>query len=142
MVIGIDFNGVLCTHKWPLIGDDIGAFPWLHQAKKIMPIRWVLHTGIDGEALANAIAWCNERELNFWGININHKQSAWTTTPKLYAHLFIDDLGLGAPIIHYSDGRRPHIDWAKAGPMLLDRINEYKMGMWRKQLPREHPQNQ
>ena len=64
-----------------------------------------------GEQLADAYQWYKDRDIKLYGINANPSQHHWTESPKIYAHLVIDDNTLGCPLIvdDYSD--RPYVDW-------------------------------
>lgn len=61
--------------------------------------------------MRDAVQWFSDRELVLYGINHNPEQSSWTSSPKAYAQLYIDDSALGCPLVTYRDGARPHVDW-------------------------------
>lgn len=43
--------------------------------------------------------------------NENPTQKDWTSSPKPYAHIYIDDAALGVPLKHDSLSERPYVDW-------------------------------
>lgn len=111
MIIGIDFDGTCVTHDYPGIGKDIGAVPVL---KKLTNSghRLILNTMRSGLKLQDAINWFNENGIELYGANENPTQKTWTQSPKVYAHLYIDDAALGCPLkmdVNLSD--RPFVDW-------------------------------
>jgi len=121
-IIAIDFDGTIVTHAYPQLGADIGAIPWLIQAQS-RGARLILLTMRFGQTLTEAVDFCEGRGVAFWAVNENPEQSSWSQSPKVYAHLYIDDSALGMPLAR-APGGRPHIDWHAAGPLLnrwLDR---------------------
>ena len=67
-IIAVDFDGTIVTHAYPQLGADIGAIPWLAQAKT-KGARLLLLTMRHGETLAAAVDYCNARGLEFWAVN-------------------------------------------------------------------------
>ena len=136
LIIAIDFDGSLCKHEYPYVGDDIGAVPVL---KRIIAaghrlMLWTMRgnkplvNGID--TLAEAVNWFKNNDIPLWGINENpdQKASGWTNSNKQHADLFIDDAALGAYLkqdyMHMGNGTdieqpslvtngRPYLDWDK-----------------------------
>lgn len=111
MIIAIDFDGTCVTHEYPNVGKDIGAIPVL---KKLVEKghQLLLLTMRSGKELDDAIKWFNDNEIPLWSVNENPTQKEWTDSPKIYAHIYIDDAGLGVPLMsasHYSD--RLFVDW-------------------------------
>lgn len=125
MKIAVDFDGTCVTHNYPEIGHDIGAIPVL---KKMVDdgCQLILFTmrsdNEQGKFLTDAVNWFKENGIELFGIQENPEQKAWTTSPKAYAQLYIDDAGLGAPLNwEPSISDRPFVDWAKVKQMLIDR---------------------
>jgi hypothetical protein len=134
MEIVIDFDGTCVTHEFPKVGKDIGAVPVL---KKLVAnghklILFTMRSDIEnpestdcnihavgGKYLTDAINWFKDNEIPLFGININPNQTSWTKSPKAYGQLYIDDAGLGCPLLYnpkISD--RPFVDWDKIEKML------------------------
>jgi len=129
MKICIDFDGTCVTHEYPFVGRDIGAVPVL---KKLVEsghelILFTMRCNTDktikgngkdifdvhkGNYLDDAVNWFKNNDIPLFGINTNPDQSKWTTSPKAYAHLYIDDAALGIPLI-YSEHPRPFVNWFK-----------------------------
>ena len=97
MVIAIDFDGTCVTNDYPYIGKGIGAVPVL---KKIVEKghRIILYTMRDNERLKDAEQWFESNNIPLWGVNNNPAQERWSSSPKIYAHLYIDDAALGVPL--------------------------------------------
>ena len=136
MEICIDFDGTCVTHEFPKVGKDIGAVPVL---KKLVEAGHKLilftmrsdrpnHTGqlredikdVTGIFLTDAIDWFNKNQIPLYGINSNPNQG-WTTSPKAYAHLYIDDAALGCPLLFIPEmADRPFADWNKIEEILIE----------------------
>lgn len=128
MDIGIDFDGSCVKHKYPLVGDDIGAVPVL---KEIVQAghRLILTTmrsdfgvkkGLYISGLTDAVNWFKENGIPLFGIQTNPEQKEWTDSPKAYCHMIIDDTALGCPLIE-NKGERPYLDWVKIRQILKEK---------------------
>jgi len=111
MIIGIDFDGTCVTHEYPAIGKDIGA---VNVLKRLVNSghKLILNTMRSGLKLQEAINWFKENGIELYGANENPTQKNWTQSPKVYAHLYIDDAALGCPLkmdLNLSDC--PFVDW-------------------------------
>lgn len=112
-LICVDFDGTVVTHEFPKIGKDIGAVPVL-KALTEAGHQLILYTMRSGQTLADAANWFRKNEIPLLGVNCNPTQSTWSQSPKVFAHLYIDDATLGAPLTVPAEGGRPHIDWGVA----------------------------
>lgn len=122
MIIAVDFDGTCVTHKFPYVGDDIGAVPVLRElvdnGHKIVLYTMRSHKLSYGrDTLQDAIDWFHDNEVPLYGVNITPGQTNWTESGKAHADLVIDDRTLGAPLMH--DERGYFIDWIKARLMLI-----------------------
>ena len=143
MIIGIDFDGTCVSHAFPKVGRDIGAVPVL---KKLVENghKLILFTmrcnrikdesnsqnepigigelGIDdvyGNFLDDAILWFEKNDIPLYGIQTNPEQGKWTTSPKAYCHMYIDDAALGCPLrLDKQISDRVFVDWKQAESML------------------------
>jgi len=131
MIIGIDFDGTCVTHEYPKVGKDIGAVPVLkklieagHQLilftmrsdkSGISPITGEMENG----GLQDAVHWFQNWNIPLFGVNVNPDQHEWTSSPKAWCHLFIDDTSLGIPLIY--DLKKPYVDWDIVYEMLINR---------------------
>lgn len=125
-VVLLDFDGTMVEHEFPETGDDIGAVPWLKQGLD-RGARYVLNTMRDGDHLANAVKWFEDNDIPLYGINRNPDQG-WTTSPKVYGYLSIDDINMGIPLTRRAGKRRWHVDWSVAGPQLIKWLDMWNSG--------------
>jgi hypothetical protein len=113
MEICIDFDGTCVTHDYPNVGKDIGSAPLLKRLSD-EGHNLILFTMRSGKELNDAVEWFKENNIPLYGIQKNPTQESWTTSPKAYGQLYIDDAALGAPlVINPKLSSRPYIDWAK-----------------------------
>lgn len=134
MDICIDFDGTCVKHEFPQIGEDIGAIPVL---KELVDAghKLILFTmrsdrktkkKKDGETivveenfLSDALKWFEDNDITLYGVQKNPKQRFWTSSPKAYGHLYIDDANLGCPLIA-PEGERAYADWQKIRELLVE----------------------
>lgn len=134
---GIDFDGTCLTHDFPFIGKDIGAVKVL---RKIVDNghRLILFTmrsdkknvivsrhnpeilNVQSDYLTQAVNWFKENKLPLYGINEDPFQAMWTDSPKAYCNIYIDDCGLGIPLI-YGKHEKPYVDWVEVEKILEKR---------------------
>lgn len=137
-IYAIDFDGTVVTHEFPNVGRDIPyavetlqkivahggkLILWTMRANTTTPPISTDPTIIEcehGNYLDHAIKWFTDREIPLWGIQRNPDQDKWTTSPKAYAHVYIDDSALGAQTMQnpqFSD--RVYVDWAFVDAVLF-----------------------
>ncbi len=111
--IGLDFDGTVVTHEFPGIGEDTGA---IHILRYLIDsgCRIVLNTMRSGSGLEDAKLYLTEKGIELFGCNHNPTQTEWTTSPKVHADLYIDDLALGCPLA-YRPNKKPYVDWIRVG---------------------------
>lgn len=134
MDICIDFDGTCVTHEFPNVGKDIGAAAVLRELI-FNGHRLILFTmrsdckdnsGFseevpqihNGTFLTDAVNWFKENNIHLYGIQANPHQKDWTTSPKAYGQLYIDDAALGCPLV-YDKHNRPFVDWIKCREILI-----------------------
>lgn len=111
MVLCVDFDGTCVTHDYPRVGKDIGAVPVLKRLVK-EGHQLILWTMRSGKELNDAIKWFEENGIELYGIQENPTQKSWTSSPKAYAQIYIDDAALGAPLLtDPSLSNREFINW-------------------------------
>lgn len=122
MIIAVDFDGTCVTHEFPYVGKEIGAAEVLKEltdkGHKIILFTMRSHPeeinqkGIAySDALQDAIDWFKKYDIPLFGVNENPTQKGWTSSPKPYAHIYIDDAALGVPLKQDSLSERPYVDW-------------------------------
>ena len=60
------------------------------------------------DPLQEAIDWFSQNDIPLFGVNENPTQKSWTTSPKPYANLYIDDASLG---MLTKLSKRSFVDW-------------------------------
>lgn len=134
MYIGIDFDGTCVTHEFPRVGRNIGAVPVLkelvengHQlilftmrSDKQEELSEHFETISKKETyLTDAVNWFKDNGIDLFGIQTNPTQHSWTSSPKAYCHLYIDDAALGCPLVDASFPERPYVDWEEVRKLLV-----------------------
>jgi kynurenine formamidase len=131
MILAVDFDGTCVTHEFPQVGREIGAAPYL-KAIADHGVKLILFTmrsdqkdkndrlgrKMETSVLQDAIDWFKKHDIKLWAANENPEQSSWTSSPKVYAHKYIDDAAHGCPLVNDS-AARPYVDWQLVGPQLL-----------------------
>ena len=121
MYIAVDFDGTCVTHDYPNVGKDIGAAPVLYALYR-NGHHIILNTMRDGKELEDAEFWFAENGINLFGSNHNPTQGRWTTSPKVYAHLYIDDAAMGCFLSYNPElSDRPYVDWNATASYLHSR---------------------
>lgn len=115
IIFGIDFDGTCVTNKYPSMGEDIGAAQVLKKLANKGHLL-VLNTMRDKEELEYAKKWFSDNNLPLHGVQCTPGQT-WTTSTKVYAHIYIDDAALGCPI--KNDRERKYVDWIKVEQILI-----------------------
>lgn len=119
ITICVDADGTCFTHDYPRIGKDIGAAPVL---KKLTDNghNLIIFTMRSGKELDEAVNWFKENGIPLYGIQTNPTQKSWTSSPKAYGQLFIDDAALGCPLVYNTEfHHRPYVDWNKVETELI-----------------------
>jgi hypothetical protein len=65
------------------------------------------------------VNWLEERGIPLHGIQTNPTQHTWTTSPKAYAEMYIDDAALGCPLVKTKYSNRPYVNWAAVRHLLV-----------------------
>ena len=119
MYIAIDFDGTCVTHDYPKIGKEIGATKVL---KRLVEAghKLILNTMRSDKELQDAVNWFKKNGIELYGVNENPTQKQWTNSPKVYAHMYIDDAAFGCPLINAPElSNRPFVDWDSVGRKLI-----------------------
>ena len=121
MYIAIDFDGTCVTHDYPRIGKEIGATEVL---KRLVEAghKLILNTMRSDKELQDAVNWFKKNGIELYGVNENPSQKQWTNSPKVYAHMYIDDAALGCPLINAPElSNRPFVDWDSIDLQLIQK---------------------
>lgn len=140
MKIAVDFDGTSVTHEFPLVGKNIGAEHVMRELVAnghqliLFTMRSDEHSigdefakeiGVDPSPaknyLSDALDWFRKEGIPLYGVQSDPDQTKWTTSPKAYAHLYIDDAALGCPL--KSDPSLSHkafVDWKAVRALLVE----------------------
>jgi len=93
LVIAVDFDGTLCTHAFPEIGEpDLELIEKLKLLQASGCVRLLLWTCRSGTYLDEAVAWCEQHGLRFDAINKNKfGKHGFFGDPKAVADIYLDD---------------------------------------------------
>lgn len=136
-IFAVDFDGTMVTHEFPKIGHELpcmrGVLRKLRE-KGYKVFLWTMrghpdlskygHTNymtgeyIPQDTLQEAIDWCEERGIEFDGINKSPAQ--FSTSLKQYAACYIDDAALGCPLKYYQEWNTVAADWSEIAVRLKD----------------------
>jgi hypothetical protein len=123
MIICVDFDGTCVTHEFPKVGRDIGAVQVLKELVESgnqLVLFTMRSNRPNGNFLDDAVNWFKDNEIPLYGIQENPTQKNWTTSPKAYGEIYIDDAALGSPLIYPGNGEKPYVDWNKARELLTE----------------------
>jgi hypothetical protein len=129
MYICIDFDGTIVDHRFPDIGPPApGALEWLERFQQA-GAKLILFTmrsagGKHGDTLGAAVKYLADQGIKLYGVNKNPTQVHWTTSPKAYGQIYIDDSAFGCPLIQPDGFQRLCVDWDIVGPGVLARLQE------------------
>lgn len=113
MIIAVDFDGTCVEHEYPRIGPDV---PWAEETLKACVARGdvlILWTMRSHATLDAAVQWFRDKGLPLYGVNENPDQRTWTSSPKVLAHVYIDDAALGCPLTPQG-----YVDWVRVRELL------------------------
>ena len=114
MLIALDFDGTVCKHEYPNIGKDLPNCISILKQLLAKKHQLILNTMRSGKELQEAVNWLNSQGIKLYGINKNPTQTSWTTSPKVYAEIYIDDAALGCPL-----DKNGSVDWYAVEEILI-----------------------
>jgi hypothetical protein len=127
MIIAIDFDGTCVEHAFPKVGKDVPGAETVLKAlvsEGHQLILWTMRS--DGRSepqhtvLRDAIDWFHQKGIPLYAINANPDQIRWTSSPKAYADIYIDDAALGCPVRLFPN-QRAYVDWRMVAGLLVER---------------------
>ena len=93
-IIAVDFDGTLCTNKWPEIGEpNKELIDYLKDQQK-QGVKLILWTCRGEDRLEKVVNWCTDRGLIFDAVNENLPEIIalfGSDSRKIYADEYIDD---------------------------------------------------
>jgi hydroxymethylpyrimidine pyrophosphatase-like HAD family hydrolase len=114
--VSVDFDGTIVHHAYPDMGPPVtGAIAtlrdWQRRGYKI-----ILNTMRSGKELQDAIDYIQKNGIELFAVNENPTSKSWTSSPKVLAHVYIDDAAFGCPLVYPpldSKYKRPYVNWGR-----------------------------
>ena len=128
MFICVDFDGTIVDHAYPNIGEPVpNAIKWLKlwQAAGAKIILFTMRADDydnNNNTLTQATNYLEDNDIALFGINVNPTQHDWTTSPKAYGHIYVDDAAFGCPMTVVEGFNRICVDWEIVGPTILQTL--------------------
>ena len=94
MIIAVDFDGTLCTDRYPAIGMANTKLIRTLRKKQELGDKLILWTCRAGEKLEEAVIWCREQGIVFDAVNDNLPEmiALWgSNSRKITADIYLDD---------------------------------------------------
>ena len=100
MIIAVDFDGTIVSHRYPEIGKEKPNAIRTLCKLAAEGHRIILWTAREGALLEEAVEFCKQRGLYFYAVNSDTPAgglsfSGKTSSTKLVADIYIDDCNLG-----------------------------------------------
>jgi hypothetical protein len=115
LIFKVSSSWLLKYLKFPLIGEGRGVVSVLRELVKNghKLILFTIRSDVEdpasednsitcrpGKYLSDAVQWFKDNNVPLYGIQKNPTQhNTWTSSPKAYRNLIIDDAGLGVPLV-------------------------------------------
>lgn len=74
-----------------------------------------------GLYLSEAREWFRKKGIALWGVNQNPDQHKWSSSRKVFGHVYLDDAALGMPLVTDPDTGKRYVDWVKTRDLLIQR---------------------
>lgn len=97
LTIAVDFDGTIVEDAYPNIGKPkLFAFETLTRFKEDGH-RLILWTYRSGKRLEEAVAFCQQKGIEFYAVNCSFPEEQFDATKsrKIHADIFIDDRNIG-----------------------------------------------
>ena len=99
LILGVDFDGTLCEHKYPEIGKPKKALIEFVKHRVVKGDKIILWTCRNGKELEAAIVWCYQQGIVLSAVNedipeIKDSDFGREKSCKIYCNYFIDDRNL------------------------------------------------
>lgn len=119
-LICLDFDGTCALHEFPFIGKEVPHA--IEVLKKLQSAGhdFILYTMRVDQQLTEAEDWLRKRGIFVAYINSNPEQE--TGSRKCYAHAYVDDHGIGTPLIYDPNiHKKPFVNWMAVEKLFIER---------------------
>ena len=129
MDICIDFDGTIVDHAFPKIGKDnpdaiIWMKKWQEEGARLILFTMRSDGQECGDTLTEAVQYLKDNGVEMYGVNKNPGQDTWTSSPKAYGQVYVDDAALGCPMIDIPGFNHPCVNWLIVGPSVYGMLLE------------------
>lgn len=100
----VDFDGTVVTHEYPRVGGDVDNAVKVLKELVSKGHKLIIFTMRDDKPnherkhLTDAVNWYKSHGIPLYGVQTNPTQTNWTSSPKAYGNLIIDDIGAMMPL--------------------------------------------
>ena len=111
MIYAVDFDNTIATGSYPEVGV---AVPLALDKLREMTAKGhkiLINTCRSGHSLELAVQWLIRHGIVLYEVNVNPDQASWSTSPKVFADVYIDDRAYGCPKIHFRG--ETVVDWTR-----------------------------
>jgi hypothetical protein len=119
-LIAIDFDGTTVMHDFPYIGEEVPHA--IEVLKKLQSAGhdFILYTMRSNNLVDEAEEWLRNRGIFVSYVNCNPEME--TGSRKCYAHAYVDDHGIGTPLIYDPDiHKKPFVNWLAVEKLFIER---------------------
>lgn len=128
MYLCIDFDGTIVDHRFPSIGEPVPmALDYIKRFQGLgaLIILFTMRSDFQGRnVLTAAVDFLKNNGISLFGVNHNPDQHIWTSSPKAYGHVYVDDAAIGTPLAKPAGFVAPCVDWSIVGPTVLEKVRE------------------
>lgn len=118
-IVAVDFDGTIVDHRFPEIGAPVPEALRVLRRLVDLKFRIIVWTMRSEEFLKAAQDFMAKHLIDVWSFNANPTQHTWSSSPKAYAHYYIDDSAIGCPLLTVPGFARPCVDWRKVEKLIL-----------------------
>ena len=121
MYICVDFDGTIVDHRYPDIGPNVPDAIWWMKRWQELGAKIILFTmrsdsDSEGPVLTQAVDHIKKHGVELHGVNRNPDQDSWTSSPKAYGKIYVDDAAFGCPFTQFIGFKRLCVNWSIVGP--------------------------
>ena len=120
MIIAVDYDETVVRSGGRPVPHALDALRQLQERGH----RILVWTCRDSLGTQVAVEYLQDNGIKVWGANRNPVLPGWGS-PKVYADIYIDDRGLGCPVVWPDDDGTPYVDW----PAVLRWLDDWEARM-------------
>ncbi len=95
--IVLDIDGTVFYHRYPFLGKPLPGWEYIREwANDGATIN--ISTMRHGKVLQDALDGLDKLGIKYSGVQRDMDQHLWTTSPKCYGHIIVDDIACGIPV--------------------------------------------